>query len=88
MASVTVEFFGSARSRAGVAECELDADTIADVIKALAQMFPKLAETCFQDCGLADGWLFNLDGLQFTTDATLIVKSGQRLLLMTADVGG
>jgi molybdopterin converting factor small subunit len=82
-----VEFLGIPRERAGVADLELEARTFGDVIDTLADRFPALREL------IAGGELHpsvvaNLNGDEFVSDRHLALADGDRLLIMSADVGG
>lgn len=83
-----VEFFGMARTRSGVEAVELNAARLSEVISDLQVRFPDLAGKCFQDGQLSSGWLFNLNGQQFTRDVDTCLTEGDHLLLMSADAGG
>ena len=85
---VRVEFFGLARTRAGVEAVRVDAATLRDVLSELAVHFPTLDGLCFQDGQLSKSWLININGQQFTRELDTAVAEGDSLLLMSADAGG
>lgn len=88
MPLISVEFFGVARSRAGVASVTLDADCLQEVLVQLQDQLPSLAELCIDNGELASGWLLNINGAAFTRDLSTLVNDGDSVLLMPADVGG
>jgi molybdopterin converting factor small subunit len=83
-----VEFFGVARSRAGVEKVTLDADRLREVLVHFQEQLPSLAELCIENGELAPGWLLNINGAAFTRDLTTSLNDGDSVLLMPADAGG
>jgi molybdopterin converting factor small subunit len=92
MMSVTVEFFGVPRQRAGTARAviELDANSarLGDVLLALASKFPELSATCFDGDRLRAGYVANVDGERFILDAETPLGGSESLLILSADAGG
>jgi len=86
--NVTVELFGIPRARAGVATTMAAGDSLGDVLVDLAQRFPALAETCFNNRTLKPGYLANLAGDRFVTDPDTPLEEGTCLLILSADAGG
>ena len=90
--TVYVELFGIPRQRAGVPRIELNTVVpcirLRDVLADLALRFPVLAEECFIDNQLRTGFVANLGGDKFVTDADTVIPHGQSLLIMSADAGG
>lgn len=86
--SVRVEFYGIARQRAGIDSIDIEANTLGEAIDRIRAHLPQLAETCFEDRGLRAGFLANVDGRKFTTNAEEPLASGQSLLILPADAGG
>ena len=62
-----VEFLGVPRERAGVAELELQADTLGQLLMALAARFPSLGELIAAD-RLQPSFVANLNGDRFVSD--------------------
>ena len=62
-----VELLGVPRERAGVAELELQADTLGQLLVALAVRFPSLGELIIAD-RLQPSLVANLNGDQFVSD--------------------
>jgi hypothetical protein len=85
---VTVEFFGVPRQRAGRAELQVSAATVADVLAAIERACPGLAGLQRPDGRLAPHYLLSLDGRRFVGDVSERLRPGERLLLLSADVGG
>jgi sulfur-carrier protein len=82
-----VELLGVPRERAGVAELELQADTLGQLLLALAARFPSLGELIIAD-RLQPSLVANLNGDQFVSDPRTQLKEGDSVLILSADVGG
>ena len=82
-----VEFLGLPRERAGVSEVELTADTLGQLVTALAARFPSLGELVVADkrspCVLA-----NLNGDRFVSDPCCQLEEDDCVMIMSADAGG
>ena len=82
-----VEFLGIPRERAGISEFIVEADTLGEVLNAIGERFPLLGEL------IADGRLHpsvvaNLNGDTFVSDPHILLSEHDRLLILSADVGG
>ena len=82
-----VEFLGIPRQRAGVADLEIEAGTLGQVLHELAARFPELHEL------VAGGQLHpsivaNLNGDEFVSDPDRELTASDHLLILSADVGG
>jgi molybdopterin converting factor small subunit len=82
-----VEFLGIPRERAGISELTVEADTLGEVLKTIGERFPALGEL------IADGRLHpsvvaNLNGDAFVSDPYTLLAETDRLLILSADVGG
>jgi molybdopterin converting factor small subunit len=90
--TVSVEFYGIPRQRAGTAQAELtvpgDVVRLGDLLIQLAERFPNLAESCLNEGSLCQGYVANLGGRRFVTDPETRVHAGETLLIMSADAGG
>jgi molybdopterin converting factor small subunit len=82
-----VEFLGVSRERAGVAEAEVDADTLGRLLGALAVEMPGLAELIDQD-RLHPSLAANLNGDRFISDPETPLCKDDCVLILSADVGG
>lgn len=82
-----VEFLGIPRERAGTAGLELEAATLGDVLEALAGRFPELAALVAGRV-LHPSIAANLNGDRFVRDPLTRLAEGDRLLILSADVGG
>jgi len=82
-----VEFLGIPRERAGVSELEIEADTLGQLLGALATRCPALAELITAD-GLHSSITANLNGDEFVSDLQTPLAEDDRLLILSADVGG
>jgi molybdopterin converting factor small subunit len=82
-----VEFLGIPRARAGISELEVDAGNLGELFGTLATRFPGLREL-ITDAGLHPSIAANLNGETFVRDLTTPLTVTDRLLLLSADVGG
>jgi len=82
-----VEFFGVPRERAGVAELELQADTLGQLLAALAVRVPSLGELITAD-RLRPSCAANLNGDMFVSDPRTPLSEHDRVLILSADAGG
>ena len=85
---VTVEFYGVPRVRACRAEIIVSASTVAEALGAVAFACPALVDVVQCDGRLAPHYLLSLDGERFLTDLNQPLSPGDRLLLLSADIGG
>jgi molybdopterin converting factor small subunit len=86
--TVTVEFYGVPRQRAGRAELVVQARRIDDLLAAVKQACPGLADLTRADGKLASHYLLSIDGNSFVADARQPLEPGMRVLLLSADAGG
>jgi len=86
--SIRVEFYGIARQRAGVAEINLNAETLATACRRLRERLPAFAESCLQGDALKPGYLASINGRTFTTDPETTLTPGDSLLILSSDAGG
>ena len=82
-----VELLGVPRERAGVAELELQADTLGQLLVALAVRFPSLGELITAD-RLQPSVVANLNGDRFVSDPRTPLREGDSVLILSADAGG
>jgi molybdopterin converting factor small subunit len=82
-----VELLGVPRERAGVAELELTADTLGQLLAALSVRFPSLGELITAD-RLRPSVVANLNGDQFVSDPQTRLKEDDCVLILSADAGG
>jgi len=85
---VRIEFLGILRARTGREHIDVQATTTGEAIDAAASMIPDLTKYCILDGWLAPGYLISVNGERFTTDPSLRLQSGDRILLLSADAGG
>lgn len=86
--TVTVEFYGVPRLRAGRAELIVLAATVGDVLDTVTRTCPALAGVRQPDGRLAPQYLLSVGGERFVTDMAQALRPGDRLLLLSADAGG
>jgi molybdopterin converting factor small subunit len=82
-----VEFLGVSRERAGVAEIDVQADTLGRLLGTLATSMPGLAELIAVD-RLHPSLAANLNGDRFISDPATPLGKDDRVLILSADVGG
>ena len=82
-----VELLGLPRERAGVAELELQADTLGELLVALAARFPSLGELIMVN-RLQPSLVANLNGDLFVSDPGTPLKESDSVLILSADAGG
>jgi len=86
--TVTVEFFGVPRQRAGRAELVVPAGTILEALAAVGESCPGLTDLVQAGRRLAPHYALSLNGQRFLRDLDLRLAAGDRLLLLSADAGG
>jgi molybdopterin converting factor small subunit len=82
-----VEFLGIPRERAGISELEIEAHTLGQVLGTLVVRFPMFAEFITAE-GLHPSFAANLNGDEFVSDLDTPLAREDRLLILSADVGG
>ena len=82
-----VEFFGVSRERAGVAELDVQADTLGRLLGTLAARLPRLANVIAAD-RLHPSLAASLNGDRFISDPATPLADDDRVLIVSADVGG
>jgi molybdopterin converting factor small subunit len=82
-----VEFLGIPRDRTGIAEVEIEADTLGQALGALAMRFPRFAELVTAD-GLHPSIAASLNADLFVRDPDTPLAKHDRLLILSADAGG
>ena len=82
-----VEFLGIPRERAGVSELELEAGSLGQLLETLAARFPGLVGLIAGE-RLHPSLAANLNGDEFVTDPATPLADGDRVLILSADVGG
>ena len=82
-----VELLGIARERAGVADLELQADTLGQLLTTLAVRFPSLGDLITAD-RLRPSVVANLNGDQFVSDPRTQLRKDDCVLILSADAGG
>jgi molybdopterin converting factor small subunit len=82
-----VEFLGVSRERAGVAEADVQAETLGRLLGTLAARMPRLAELITVD-RLHPSLAANLNGERFISDPETPLRDEDHVLILSADVGG
>jgi molybdopterin-guanine dinucleotide biosynthesis protein A/molybdopterin converting factor small subunit len=89
--SVSVELFGVARMLAKTQGTTLTLpqnSTVAHVLSALRERFPALAGRVINSDRLIAGYACNINGLDFVRTSSTTVKSGDKIMILSADAGG
>ena len=82
-----VEFLGIPRERIGVSELVIEALTLGELLDGLRQRFPQFGDLMAAD-RLHPAVAANLNGDRFISDPATPLTRGDRLLILSADVGG
>ena len=82
-----IELLGLARERAGVAELEVQADTLGHLLAALEARFPALGDLIAAD-RLRPSIVANLNGDRFVSDPLTPLRDSDCVLILSADAGG
>lgn len=82
-----VEFFGIPRARAGVAEREMHAKTLGQLLANLAVEMPAMSEL-IDGRRLRTSFVANLNGDRFIRDPETPLRENDRVLILSADAGG
>ena len=82
-----VEFLGVPRERAGIAELDVQADTLGRLLGTLAAQMPALAELITVD-RLHPSLVASLNGDRFISDPGTPLGNDDRVLILSADAGG
>lgn len=82
-----VEFLGISRERAGIAELDVEADTLGRLLGTLAVRMPGLAELIVVD-RLHPSMAASLNGDRFISDPATPLADDDCVLILSADAGG
>jgi len=82
-----VEFLGIPRQRVGLSEVAIDAETLGQLVRTLGEQFPALADLIAAD-RLHSSIAASLNGDAFVSDPATRLAPGDRVLILSADVGG
>ena len=83
-----VELLGLARHYAGVSEVAVPGTTLGEVLLQLGRTCPGFANRCGTGEMLPAGLIACLNERQFTRDESQPVSDSDRILILSADVGG
>jgi molybdopterin converting factor small subunit len=91
--SITVEFYGIPRQRAGMASCAVEGATLGQALASLAGRCPALAAACFsgdetKGYALHESYSANINGERFVRDPAAALEPGDTLLILSTDAGG
>jgi len=82
-----VEFLGVSRERAGVAEIDIEADSLGRLVETLAARMPGLTELILAN-RLHPSLAANLNGDRFISDPQTPLREDDCVLILSADAGG
>jgi len=82
-----VEFLGVPRERAGIAELDVQADTLGRLLGTLATQMPGLSELIAVD-RLHPSLVASLNGDRFISDPETPLRDEDCVLILSADAGG
>ena len=82
-----VELLGVPRERAGVAELEVEAATLGELLRTLAVRYPSFGELIIAD-RLQPSLVANLNGDRFVSDPRTPLAESDAVLILSADAGG
>jgi molybdopterin converting factor small subunit len=82
-----VEFLGVPRERAGIAELDVQADTLGRLLGTLSARMPGLAEL-INDDRLHPSLAASLNGDRFISDPKTPLQADDHVLILSADAGG
>jgi len=88
LGTVTVEFLGVPRQRAGRAELVVAAGTIAETLAAVERSCPAFTDLMWADGQLAPQYILAVNGRRFLRNLDHVLAPGDRLLVLSADAGG
>ena len=83
-----VEFFGIPRARVGVAELELEAETLGQLLATLEERFPSLGQLVQLSGHLRSPFLANINGERFISDPETKLTQADSVLILSAEAGG
>jgi molybdopterin converting factor small subunit len=82
-----VEFLGVPRQRAGIADLDVQARTLGQLLTTLAVRLPSLGDCIVRD-RLHPACVANLNGDRFVSDPETPLEDHDSLLILSADAGG
>jgi len=87
LASVTLELYGIARRRAGVAEVAVDAATLGEALARLEERYPSLGGEVVRGGRLVSHWRATV-GDGFVEDPATPLARGARVAILSGLAGG
>ncbi len=85
---ITVELFGVPRLRAGLGRLTLEATSVGQALRLLAEACPSLSGTILENGRVQPAYRLSLNGERFVEEPSTPLADGDCLLLLAADVGG
>ena len=85
---IVIEFYGIPRLRAGTGSVALEAVTLGQALRELANVVPALDGSVLREGTIHPVYKLSLNGERFVTDPDTPLGNGDVLLLLSADAGG
>lgn len=85
--AMQVEFFGIPRERAGLASMEIQAESLGQLLIALAARIPSLKDVISTN-QLHSSFVASLNGDRFISDPGTPLRENDCVLILSADAGG
>lgn len=90
--TITVEFFGIPRVRAGLERVSVFPDResamLSEVLAEVAEQIPTFATACMSNNKLDDHFLVSVDGEVFVRDHDVLIEEDRTVYILSADAGG
>ena len=83
-----VEFLGIPRERAGISELEVEAETLGQLARSAGRRGSLRLAELITATGCIPSIAANLNGDEFVSDLATPLAEDDRLLILSADVGG
>lgn len=86
--SVTVEFYGIPRERAGCGEVTVAPGPLQTILEEVQRLCPRFTDLRTAHGGISPHYRVSLDGQRFLTDVAEFLPGASRLIVLSADMGG
>ena len=90
--TITVEFYGIPRARAGIERLEIqlggDSVTLSTILDEVAKLAPRFAETCMNERRLNSHCIASIDGERFVDNDDALIEDDRTVFILSADAGG
>ena len=86
--TIRIEFFGVARMKAGVETAEIEAESVGELVAAMAVAFPQLNGAVIVDGRLHPAYMLMRGAAERLVDDETMLKPNDSILLLNLDAGG